>query len=158
MGEEENTTKGRDPVSMPWRNVAVIWQIWYRPVCKNCFKINCFKKNCGNINIHENWKLYFKLQDYNSYICFFLIQCFEVLQKEWENNLKTGNISLKWLCLNLSDSNRTIESEYPPLRNLIINHGEPPIEIRASPYKIPKPNDSDANLCKTQNKGCKCHS
>ena len=47
---------------------------------------------------------------------------------------------------NLSDSNRTIESEHPPLRSLTINHGEPPIEIRASPYKIPKPNDSDANL------------
>ncbi|KAH9685897.1 hypothetical protein KPL70_014156 [Citrus sinensis] len=42
---------------------------------------------------------------------------------------------------NLSDSNRTIESEHPPLRSIAINHGEPPVEIRASPYKIPKPND-----------------
>ena len=47
---------------------------------------------------------------------------------------------------NLSDSNRTIESEHPPLKSLTIDHGEPPVEIRASPYKIPKPNDSDANL------------
>ncbi|KAH9659331.1 hypothetical protein KPL70_023821 [Citrus sinensis] len=47
---------------------------------------------------------------------------------------------------NLTDSNRSIESEHPPLRSIAINHGEPPIEIRASPYKIPKPNDTDANL------------
>ncbi|KAH9776545.1 hypothetical protein KPL71_006740 [Citrus sinensis] len=47
---------------------------------------------------------------------------------------------------NLSDSNRTIESEHPPLRSLTINHREPSVEIRVSPYKISKPNDSDANL------------
>lgn len=47
---------------------------------------------------------------------------------------------------NLSDSDRTIESEHPPLRSLTVDHGEPPVQIRASPYKIPKPNDSDANL------------
>ena len=47
---------------------------------------------------------------------------------------------------NISDSNRTIESEHPPLRSIAINHGEPPVEIRVSSYKIPKPNDSDANL------------
>ncbi|KAH9763735.1 hypothetical protein KPL70_001267 [Citrus sinensis] len=46
----------------------------------------------------------------------------------------------------LSDSDRTIESEHPPLRSLTVDHGEPPVQIRASPYKIPKPNDSDANL------------
>ncbi|KAH9689129.1 hypothetical protein KPL70_015376 [Citrus sinensis] len=46
----------------------------------------------------------------------------------------------------LSDSDRTVESEHPPLRSIAIDHGEPPIQIRASPYKIPKPNDSDANL------------
>ncbi|KAH9657201.1 Endonuclease [Citrus sinensis] len=46
----------------------------------------------------------------------------------------------------LSDSDRTIESEHPPLRSLTVDHGEPPAQIRASPYKIPKPNDSDANL------------
>ncbi|KAH9688135.1 hypothetical protein KPL70_015020 [Citrus sinensis] len=47
---------------------------------------------------------------------------------------------------NLTDGNRSIESEHPPLRSITINHGEPLVEIRASPYKIPKPNESDANL------------
>ncbi|KAH9716045.1 hypothetical protein KPL71_021316 [Citrus sinensis] len=47
---------------------------------------------------------------------------------------------------NLTESDRSIESEHPPLRSITINHGEPPVEIRASPYKIPKPNDSEANL------------
>ncbi|KAH9792266.1 hypothetical protein KPL71_004053 [Citrus sinensis] len=46
----------------------------------------------------------------------------------------------------LADSNKTIESEHPPIRSITIDHGEPPIEIRASPYKIPIPNDSDINL------------
>ncbi|KAH9740771.1 hypothetical protein KPL70_002355 [Citrus sinensis] len=46
----------------------------------------------------------------------------------------------------LLDSNRIIESEHPPLRSVTIDHGEPPVQIRASPYKIPKPNDSEANL------------
>ncbi|KAH9671276.1 hypothetical protein KPL70_017306 [Citrus sinensis] len=46
----------------------------------------------------------------------------------------------------LSDSDRTIESEHPPLRSLTVDHGEPPVQIRPSPYKIPKPNDTDANL------------
>ena len=46
----------------------------------------------------------------------------------------------------VSDSDRIIESEHPPLRSLTIDHGEPPVQIRASPYKIPKPNDSDSNL------------
>ena len=45
----------------------------------------------------------------------------------------------------LSDSDRTIESEHPPLWSLTVEHGEPPVQIRASPYKI-QPNDSDANL------------
>ncbi|KAH9768959.1 hypothetical protein KPL71_011812 [Citrus sinensis] len=39
-----------------------------------------------------------------------------------------------------------IESDHPPLRSITIDHGEPPTEIKASPYKIPRPNDSDANL------------
>ncbi|KAH9723765.1 hypothetical protein KPL70_007240 [Citrus sinensis] len=46
----------------------------------------------------------------------------------------------------LLDSERTIESEHPPLRSVTVDHGEPPVQIRASPYKIPKPNDSEANL------------
>ncbi|KAH9742480.1 hypothetical protein KPL70_002960 [Citrus sinensis] len=46
----------------------------------------------------------------------------------------------------LSESNRTVDSEHPPLRIVTVDHGEPPIEIRASPYKIPKPNDTDSNL------------
>ncbi|KAH9734911.1 hypothetical protein KPL71_017560 [Citrus sinensis] len=46
----------------------------------------------------------------------------------------------------LLDSDRTIEAEHPPLRSVTIDHGEPPVQIRASPYKIPKPNDSEANL------------
>ncbi|KAH9687836.1 hypothetical protein KPL70_014917 [Citrus sinensis] len=45
-----------------------------------------------------------------------------------------------------SESNRTVDSEHPPLRSITVDHGEPPIEIRASPYKIPKPNDTDSNL------------
>ncbi|KAH9696695.1 hypothetical protein KPL71_023272 [Citrus sinensis] len=46
----------------------------------------------------------------------------------------------------LSNSDRTIESEHPPLRSVTVDHGEPPTQIRASLYKIPKPNDSDSNL------------
>ncbi|KAH9704617.1 hypothetical protein KPL70_011539 [Citrus sinensis] len=46
----------------------------------------------------------------------------------------------------LSESNRTVDSEHPLLRSVTVDHGEPPIEIRASPYKIPKPNDTDSNL------------
>ncbi|KAH9649498.1 hypothetical protein KPL70_026002 [Citrus sinensis] len=46
----------------------------------------------------------------------------------------------------LSESNRTVDSEHPPLRSVTVDHGEPPVEIRASPYKIPKPNDTDSNL------------
>ncbi|KAH9799309.1 hypothetical protein KPL71_000312 [Citrus sinensis] len=46
----------------------------------------------------------------------------------------------------LLDSDRIIESEHPPLRSVTVDHGEPPVQIRASPYKIPKPNDSEANL------------
>ncbi|KAH9669452.1 hypothetical protein KPL70_021795 [Citrus sinensis] len=46
----------------------------------------------------------------------------------------------------LLDSDRTIESEHPPLRSVTVDHGEPLVQIRASPYKIPKPNDSEANL------------
>ncbi|KAH9800593.1 hypothetical protein KPL71_000725 [Citrus sinensis] len=46
----------------------------------------------------------------------------------------------------LLDSDRIIEYEHPPLRSVTIDHGEPPVQIRASPYKIPKPNDSEANL------------
>ncbi|KAH9657765.1 hypothetical protein KPL70_023206 [Citrus sinensis] len=46
----------------------------------------------------------------------------------------------------LLDSDRTIESEHSPLRSVTVDHGEPPVQIRASPYKIPKPNDSEANL------------
>ncbi|KAH9668287.1 hypothetical protein KPL70_021359 [Citrus sinensis] len=46
----------------------------------------------------------------------------------------------------LLDSDRIIESEHPPLRSVTVDHGEPPVQIRASPYKIPKLNDSEANL------------
>ncbi|KAH9671987.1 hypothetical protein KPL70_017546 [Citrus sinensis] len=46
----------------------------------------------------------------------------------------------------LLDSERTIKSEHPPLRSVTVDHGEAPVQIRASPYKIPKPNDSEANL------------
>ncbi|KAH9734567.1 hypothetical protein KPL71_017422 [Citrus sinensis] len=50
---------------------------------------------------------------------------------------------LEW---NLTDSDRTIESEHPPLRSLTIEHGVPPVEIKASPYKIHKTNDPNTNL------------
>ncbi|KAH9696770.1 hypothetical protein KPL71_023321 [Citrus sinensis] len=46
----------------------------------------------------------------------------------------------------LHDSSRIVESEHPPLRSITVDHGEPPIQIRASPYKIPKINDTDSNL------------
>ena len=48
--------------------------------------------------------------------------------------------------LNLSDSDRTIESEHSPLRSLAIDHGEPPVVVKVSPYKIHKPNDPETNL------------
>ncbi|KAH9650293.1 hypothetical protein KPL70_026323 [Citrus sinensis] len=44
------------------------------------------------------------------------------------------------------DSDKTIESEHLPLRSLIIDHGMPPIEIKASPYKIHKPKDPETDL------------
>ncbi|KAH9792212.1 hypothetical protein KPL71_004030 [Citrus sinensis] len=44
---------------------------------------------------------------------------------------------------NLSGSGRIIESEHPPLRSLTIEHGEPPVEIKASPYKIHKDPETD---------------
>ncbi|KAH9679900.1 hypothetical protein KPL71_026333 [Citrus sinensis] len=47
---------------------------------------------------------------------------------------------------NLTDSDRTIESEHPPLRSLTIEHGMPPVEIKAPPYKIHKHNDPEKNL------------
>ncbi|KAH9668179.1 hypothetical protein KPL70_021323 [Citrus sinensis] len=47
---------------------------------------------------------------------------------------------------NLSDSDRIIESEHPPLRSLTIDHGEPPVQIKASPYKIHKPKYPETDL------------
>ncbi|KAH9704806.1 hypothetical protein KPL70_011613 [Citrus sinensis] len=47
---------------------------------------------------------------------------------------------------NLSDGDRTIESEHSPLRSLTIDHGEPPVVVKASPYKIHKPNDPETNI------------
>ncbi|KAH9681204.1 hypothetical protein KPL71_026881 [Citrus sinensis] len=46
----------------------------------------------------------------------------------------------------LTDSDRTIESEHLPLRSLTIDHGMPPVEIKASPYKIHKPKDPETDL------------
>ena len=48
--------------------------------------------------------------------------------------------------MNLSDSDRIIESEHSPLRSLTIDHGEPSVKIKASPYKINKPRDSETDL------------
>ncbi|KAH9681838.1 hypothetical protein KPL71_027108 [Citrus sinensis] len=59
------------------------------------------------------------------------------------NPITTRKKTTEW---KLFDSNRTVDSEHPPLRSVIIDHGEPPVEIRASPYKIPKPNDPEINL------------
>ncbi|KAH9795991.1 hypothetical protein KPL71_005389 [Citrus sinensis] len=53
--------------------------------------------------------------------------------------------------LNISGSGRTIESEHPPLRSLTIEHGEPPVEIKASPYKIHKDPDTDLDSIIQQN-------
>ncbi|KAH9688795.1 hypothetical protein KPL70_015238 [Citrus sinensis] len=47
---------------------------------------------------------------------------------------------------NLTDGDKIIESEHPPLRSLTINHGEPPVQIKASPYKIHKPKDPETDL------------
>ncbi|KAH9793886.1 hypothetical protein KPL71_004695 [Citrus sinensis] len=47
---------------------------------------------------------------------------------------------------NLSDSDRTIEFEHPQLTSLTIDHGEPPVHIKASSYKIHKPKDPKTNL------------
>ncbi|KAH9735172.1 hypothetical protein KPL71_017654 [Citrus sinensis] len=59
------------------------------------------------------------------------------------NPITTRKETTEW---KLFDSNRIVESEHPPLRSVTIDHGEPPVEIRASPYKIPKPNDPEVNL------------
>ncbi|KAH9681568.1 hypothetical protein KPL71_027019 [Citrus sinensis] len=59
------------------------------------------------------------------------------------NPITTRKKTTEW---KLFDSNRTVDSEHPPLRSVIIEHGEPPVDIRASPYKIPKPNDPEVNL------------
>ncbi|KAH9792264.1 hypothetical protein KPL71_004051 [Citrus sinensis] len=59
------------------------------------------------------------------------------------NPITTRKKTAEW---KLFDSNRTVDFEHPPLRSVIIEHGEPPVEIRASPYKIPKPNDPEINL------------
>ncbi|KAH9685968.1 hypothetical protein KPL70_014177 [Citrus sinensis] len=58
---------------------------------------------------------------------------------------------LEW---NLSGSGRVIESEDPPLRSLIIEHGEPPVEIKTSPYKIHKDPESDLDSIIQQNNFC----
>lgn len=47
---------------------------------------------------------------------------------------------------NLSDGDRSIKSEHPPLRSVTIDHGDPPIQIKASPYKIHKPNNPEIDL------------
>ncbi|KAH9762669.1 hypothetical protein KPL70_000885 [Citrus sinensis] len=51
----------------------------------------------------------------------------------------------------LSGSGRTIESEHPPLRSLTIEHGELPVEIKTSPYKIHKDPESDLDSIIQQN-------
>ncbi|KAH9699823.1 hypothetical protein KPL71_024517 [Citrus sinensis] len=55
---------------------------------------------------------------------------------------------------NLSGSGRTIESEHPPLRSITINHGELPVEIKASPYKIHKDPETDLDSIIQQNNFC----
>ncbi|KAH9780477.1 hypothetical protein KPL71_008091 [Citrus sinensis] len=55
---------------------------------------------------------------------------------------------------NLSGSGRIIESEHPPLRSLTIEHGEPPVEIKASPYKIHKDPETDLDSIIQQNNFC----
>ncbi|KAH9697601.1 hypothetical protein KPL71_023672 [Citrus sinensis] len=54
---------------------------------------------------------------------------------EESNPITVRKKTAEW---NLSGSGRIIESEHPPLRSLTIEHGEPPIEIKASPYKVSK--------------------
>ncbi|KAH9734867.1 hypothetical protein KPL71_017543 [Citrus sinensis] len=57
----------------------------------------------------------------------------------------------KW---NLSGSGRIIESEHPPLRSITIDHGEPPVEIKASPYKIHEDPETDLDSIIQQNNFC----
>ncbi|KAH9768677.1 hypothetical protein KPL71_011689 [Citrus sinensis] len=52
---------------------------------------------------------------------------------------------------NLSGSGRVIESEHPPLRSITIDHGESPLEIKASPYKIHKDPETDLDSIIQQN-------
>ncbi|KAH9699195.1 hypothetical protein KPL71_024251 [Citrus sinensis] len=53
-----------------------------------------------------------------------------------------------------SGSGRTLESEHPPLRSLTIDHGEPPVEIKTSPYKIYKDPETDLDSIIQQNNLC----
>ncbi|KAH9697600.1 hypothetical protein KPL71_023671 [Citrus sinensis] len=46
------------------------------------------------------------------------------------------------------------ESEHPPLRSLTIEHGEPPIEIKDSPYKVYKDPETDLDSIIQQNNFC----
>ncbi|KAK9214760.1 hypothetical protein WN944_006759 [Citrus x changshan-huyou] len=102
------------------------------------------------INRKEIQQIYYEFVNYHKvHILFF--DWFEIYSSE--NNIdypfKESNpitIRKKIPEWKLLDSDRTIESEHPPLRSITIDHGEPPVQIRASPYKIPKPNDFEANL------------
>ncbi|KAH9750856.1 hypothetical protein KPL71_014042 [Citrus sinensis] len=69
-----------------------------------------------------------------------------------ESNLIT--VRKKTAEWNLSGSGRIIESEHPPLMSLTIEHGEPPVEIKASPYKIHKHPDTDLDSIIQQNNFC----
>ncbi|KAH9761749.1 hypothetical protein KPL70_000556 [Citrus sinensis] len=98
----------------------------------------------------EIQQIYYEFVNFHKvHILFF--DWFEIYSSE--NNIeypfKESNpitIRKKILEWKLLDSDRIIESEHPHLRSVTIDHGEPPVQIRASPYKIPKPNDSEANL------------
>ena len=54
----------------------------------------------------------------------------------------------------LSGSGITIEFEHLPLRSLTIDHGEPPVEIKASLYKIHKDLETDLDSIIQQNNFC----
>ena len=67
------------------------------------------------------------------------------------NPITVRKKTTEWI---LSGSGRTIESEHPPLRSLTIDHGEPPVEIKVSPYKIHKNPETDLDSIIQQNNFC----
>ena len=67
------------------------------------------------------------------------------------NPITVRKKTTEWI---LSGRGRTIESEHPPLRSITIDHGELPVEIKGSPYKIHKDLETDLDSIIQQNNFC----